>query len=692
MPLRLLLPLTMGLAVAATAARADEGMWTFDNFPSALVRDRYGVDLDDAWLDHVRLGTVRLQGCTGSFVSPNGLILTNHHCVSSCLAQNSTRESSLLETGFVARERDGEIDCPVQIADVLTKLENVTAKVQEATRGLDERTANERRRQTLTELELTCEEASRTSGNPLKCEAVTLYGGGQFWLYHYRRYDDVRLVFAPEAAIAAFGGDPDNFQFPRWCLDFSLLRAYENGRPAATPQHLTIDFDGPAAGEPVFIAGHPGATDRQLTVAELKTLRDRILPPALLRASELRGRYIQFGKTDAQAERIAQDALFGLENSIKVQRKQLDALLDDTLLAAKNEAEADLRLRTSRSTALAAEIGDPWARIAAAQATEATRWLPFEFLEGGAGFNSRLARYARSLVRGATERAKPNAERLREFTDGFLPRLEQQLGAAVPIYPELERLTLSMSLERMREWLGPDATVVRRLLSTESPDALATRLVTGSTLADPAVRMQLWAGGQAAIDASTDPLIALMRSLDAETRELRKWHEDEYEAVVEAAHEDIARARFAILGTSVYPDATFTLRLSFGSVQGWVENGLAVEPFTRLGRLFERATGQPPFALPAAWQAAHATLDLSTPFNLANNGDIVGGNSGSPLIAADGRIVGLLFDGNIHSISGAYWFDAEKNRAVAVHPAIIREALLKVYRNDSLLAELGAAD
>jgi hypothetical protein len=691
MPLRLLLTLMMGLAVGAAGARADEGMWTFDNFPSALVRDRYGVDIDDAWLDHVRLGTVRLQGCTGSFVSPSGLILTNHHCVSSCLAQNSTRESSLLETGFVARERADEIDCPVQIADVLTKLENVTAKVQEATRGLDVRTANERRRQTLTQLELTCEEASRTSGNPLKCEAVTLYGGGQFWLYQYRRYDDVRLVFAPEAAIAAFGGDPDNFQFPRWCLDFSLLRAYENGRPVATPQHLTIDFDGPAAGEPVFIAGHPGATDRQLTVAELKTLRDRVLPPALLRASELRGRYIQFGKTDAQAERIVQDALFGLENGIKVQRKQLDALLDDALLAAKNEAEADLRLRTSRNTALAAEIGDPWARIAAAQAVESTRWLPFEFLEGGAGFNSRLARYARSLVRGATERAKPNAERLREFTDGFLPRLEQQLGAAVPIYPELERLTLSMSLERMREWLGPDATVVRRLLATESPDALATRLVTGSTLSDPAVRMQLWAGGQAAIDASTDPLVALMRSLDAETRELRKWHEDEYEAVVEAAHEDIARARFAILGTSVYPDATFTLRLSFGSVQGWVENGLAVEPFTRLDRLFERATGQPPFALPAAWQAARATLDLSTPFNLINNGDIVGGNSGSPLIAADGRIVGLLFDGNIHSISGAYWFDAEKNRAVAVHPAIIREALVKVYRNDSLLAELGAA-
>ena len=270
--------------------------------PSTLVRERYGVDIDGAWLDRVRRGTVRLAGCTASFVSPDGLLLTNHHCVASCLAQNSTRESSLLETGFIAPDRSRELDCPVQIADVLEKLENVTAAVQEATRGLDEQAANERRRQTLTELEATCEQTSRTAGNPLKCEAVTLYGGGQFWLYQYRRYDDVRLVFAPEADIAAFGGDPDNFQFPRWCLDFSLLRAYENGRPAATPQYLTIDFDGPAADEPVFVAGHPGSTDRQLTVAELRTLRDRILPPALLRASELRGRYSQFGKTDAAAQ------------------------------------------------------------------------------------------------------------------------------------------------------------------------------------------------------------------------------------------------------------------------------------------------------------------------------------------------------------------------------------------------------
>ena len=688
---RSLILLACGLAVI-TGAAADEGMWTFDNFPRELVRERLDVTIDDAWLERVRLGIVRLSGCTGSFVSANGLILTNHHCVTSCLAQNSTRERSLIDDGFTARGRDAELDCPTQIADVLERLENVTDKVQSAIRGLEERDANERRRQTLTELEQACESTSQISGKPLKCEAVTLYNGGQYWLYQYRRYDDVRLVFAPEDDIAAFGGDPDNFQFPRWCLDFSLLRAYENGAPAATPRHFSIDFEGPAEGEPVFVPGHPGSTDRQLTAAELKTLRDRVLPPGLLRASELRGRYIQFAKTSEDSRRIVQDSLFGLENSIKVQRKQLDALLDDALLAEKQNADDDLRVRVNRNRSLAAEVGDPWQRIEQAQAIEATRFLPYSYIEGGTGFNSRLMRYARTLVRVAAERPKPNAERLREYTDASLPRLEQQLAAAVPIYPELERLTLSFSLERMREWLGPDAPIVQRMLTAETPDEVAARLVDGSRLADPAVRMALWNGGQAAIDASTDPFIVLARSIDAEARELRKWHEDEVEAVVEAAHEQIARARFQIFGTSVYPDATFTLRLNFGSVQGWIENGTPVEPFTRLGRLFERETGQPPFRVPESWQAARSTLDLGVPFNLSTNSDIVGGNSGSPLVAADGRIVGLLFDGNIHSISGAYWFDDEKNRAVAVHPAIIREALTKVYSVPPLLAELGISN
>ncbi|HVY63850.1 MAG TPA: S46 family peptidase [Gammaproteobacteria bacterium] len=677
------------LLYASAPALADEGMWTFDHFPQATVAQRYGTRIDQAWLDHVRLSTVRLAGCTASFVSDQGLLLTNHHCVESCLAQNSTREKSLIETGFTAAAREQELRCPVQIAEVLEAMEDVTVRVAAALKGLDDRTANDRRRQTLVSLEQSCEDASKEAGNPLKCQAVTLYDGGQYWLYKYRRYDDVRLVFAPEAAIAAFGGDPDNFQFPRWCFDMSLLRAYENGRPASTPNHLTIDFAGPKAGDPVFVAGHPGSTDRQLTVAELETLRNVRLPQALLRAAELRGRYIQFAKEGPEQERIVRDSLNGLENSIKVQRRQLDALLDDGLLIAKHDAEADLRLKIARSAALKATItGDPWARIEAALAVERRRWLPYVFIEGGSGFNSRLYRYARELVRAAAERPKPNSERLREYTDASLPRIEQQIAAPVPIYADLERLTLSFGLERMREWLGPDDPVVRSLLTDDTPDSLAARLVDGSGLADPAARLALWNGGAAAVAASTDPMIALAKQLDATSRELRKWHEDEVEAVIDAAHEQIARARFAALGTAVYPDATFTLRLSFGTVAGWDENGTAVEPFTRLARLFERATGRPPFAVPAGWQAARGTLDPVTPFDLATDNDIVGGNSGSPLIAADGRIVGLVFDGNIHSISGAYWFNAARNRAVAVDMAIVREALTKVYRPQALLREL----
>ncbi len=675
------------LVGASAPAFADEGMWTFDNFPRATVAERYGTNLDQAWLDRVQLATVRLANCTASFVSAQGLLLTNHHCAESCLAQNSTREKSLIETGFTATTRAEELRCPVQIAEVLQATEDVTAKVAAALKGLDDRAAKERRRQTLVGLEQSCEDTSRRTGNPLKCEAVTLYDGGQYWLYKYRRYDDVRLVFAPEDAIAAFGGDPDNFQFPRWDFDMTLLRAYVNGKPAATPNHLTIDFAGPKAGDPVFVAGHPGSTDRQLTVAELEALRNRRLPQALLRASELRGRYIQFAKTGDAAERIVRDDLFGLENTLKVQRRELDALLDDDLLATKRAEEADLRARMPRGSQPNAT--DPWARIEAAQAAEELRWLPYVFIENGRGFNSQLFRYARELVRAAAERPKPNTQRLREYADASLPRIEQRLAAPLPIYPELERLTLSFGLERMREWLGPDDAVVRQLLTDETPDSLAARLVDGSKLADPAVRLALWKGGQAAIDASNDPLIALAKRLDAQGRELRKWHEDEVEAVVEAAHEQIALLRFAALGTSVYPDATFTLRLSFGTVRGWDENGSAVEPFTRLSRLFERATRRPPFAVPASWQAAKSMLDPNTPFNVATDNDIVGGNSGSPLIAKDGRVVGLIFDGNIHSISGSYWFDAPRNRAVAVDMAIVREGLTRVYRPRALLEELG---
>lgn len=674
------------LACAAVLpAFAEEGMWTFDNFPSNDVKQHYGADITPAWLDHVRLATVRLSNCTASFVSPEGLILTNHHCVESCLAELSSKDKSLVELGFAAANRPSEQRCPAQIADVLLSSENVTETVSKSVAGLSTTRANEARKKTLTTLEQSCEQASaKLRTGKLKCQVVTLYQGGQYFLYRYKRYDDVRLVFAPEADIASFGGDPDNFQFPRWSLDFSILRAYENDKPAQTPNFLAINFSGPSANELVFVSGHPGSTARLQTRAQLQFNRDISLPITLLRASELRGRFIQFGKINPADERIVEAPLNSLQNGIKVRRKQLDALNDDSLLEDKTAAEQKLRLLAHLDGT------DPWREIETATERERVLYLPYTFIENAAGFNSSLFRDARLLVRAADERRKANTDRLREFTDSSLPAMQRELFASVPAYPELEVLTLSYSLERMREWLGPDHPVVRRLLSQESPDALAARLIAETKLDDAAVRKQLWQGGKAAVDASLDPMILLARALDVDARAIRKDYENEVEAPVASSAERIAAARFKAFGTNVYPDATFTLRLNYGTVQGWVENGTPVEPFTHLARAFERATGASPFKIPDSWMKVKDKLDMQTPFCISTSSDIVGGNSGSPLIAADGRIVGLMFDGNIHSIAGSYGFNAANNRAIAVHPAIIREALDKVYDAQSLLAELNA--
>jgi hypothetical protein len=679
---------TMGMSVGSLVC-ADEGMWPFDNVPTAAIKLQLGVAIDQAWLDKVRTSTVRLPGCTASFVSPDGLLLTNQHCIASCLSNLSTPQKNLLADGFLAANRAGERQCPAQLADVLMGMEDVTAKVNAATRGLNEQAANEQRKKILTQLEQTCEDASAKNkdSGALKCESVTLYNGGQYFIYKYKRYTDVRLAFAPEQGVAAFGGDPDNFQFPRWCLDMALLRVYDNGKPIAAPNHMRINFAGPAAGDPVFVSGHPGSTERLLTVSQLEARRASA-PQWLLRASELRGRYIQFGKQDEESLRIVQDPLNNLENGIKVRRKQLDALLNEKLLEQKSRGENALRSAVTASGDLASRTGDPWGEIERATRAFDAFEMPYTFIESGAGFNGRLFGYARALVRGTAEREKPNTDRLPEFADARLPRLAQQINAGIPVYPQLEKLSLSFSLERMREWLGPDHPIVRQLLSKDSPDSLAAKLVDGTQLADPSVRAALWKEGVAGINASTDPMIVLARSIDADARALRKRYEDEVEAPVRAATERIAAARFAVFGTRVYPDATFTLRLNYGTVQGWKEGGHDIAPFTYLERMFERATGAEPFRVPESWLKAKSQLDLKTPFNLVSNTDIIGGNSGSPLVNAKGEVVGLLFDGNIHAISGAYWFDAEKNRSVSVHPAIMREALQKVYRAEALLKEL----
>ena len=675
--------LLLAAIAASLPAAANEGMWTFDNFPASAVRQTFGADITPAWLDHVRLSTLRLTNCTASFVSREGLILTNHHCIESCLAELSSKEKSLLELGFRASARKEEQRCPAQHADVLVGTENITDAVLKADSGLSDAAANAARKKLLTTLEQACEQASaRAKSGKLECQSVRLYQGGQYFLYKYKRYSDLRLVFAPEADIASFGGDPDNFQFPRWSLDFSLLRAYENDKPAQTPNFLQIDFAGPQPNQLVFVSGDPGATARLQTRSQLEFDRDVSLPSSLLRASELRGRYIQFGKNSLGNERITLAPLNNLQNGIKVRRKELDALNDDAFLQEKSKAEQALR-------ALAGISGpDPWAEIAAASNRERVLYLPYIFIENAAGFSSALFRDARVLLRAADERLKPNKDRLREFTDAELLRIQRDLYAQVPVYPEFEQMTLSFSLERMRELLGPDHPVVRRLMSKESPDALATRLIAETQLNDANFRKRLWQRGKAAVDASQDPMIALARSIDAEARAIRRQYEDEVEAPVASAAEKIAAARFRAYGTNTYPDATFTPRLNYGTVQGWVENGASVPPFTQLERAFERATGAAPFKIPDSWLRVKAQLDMNTPFCISTSNDIVGGNSGSPLIDVDGKIVGLMFDGNIYSIAGRYWFNAENNRAIALHPAIIREALEKVYGARELLTEL----
>ncbi|MGI9169048.1 MAG: S46 family peptidase [Caulobacteraceae bacterium] len=674
-------------ACLAGAARADEGMWTYDNFPSAQVKAKYGVTIDQAWLDHVRGGTARLSsGCSSSIVSGQGLVLTNHHCVSDCAQDLSSPERDYIKAGYSVTGRRDERQCPGMQADVLMSIADVTPTVGAATAGKSGQDFVKARDGAIASIE---QAACAGKAAVQTCEVVSLYQGGQYKLYIYRKYTDVRLVFAPELSTAFFGGDPDNFNFPRYDLDVSFLRLYENGAPATTPGHLRWSPAPPRDGEPVFVAGNPGSTSRLLTVEQLESLRDFVIPQTLLLLSEFRGRLIEFGDQGPEQARIADRELFGIENAFKAYHGQFQALSEPGFLQKKSGADAELRAKVAADPGLAAKTGDPWGEIARAQVDRAALNSAYGLLERRPGFGSQLFAYARDLVRAAQERAKPNGERLPDYTDSRLPLLEKEVLDVKPVYPSLEKLELAFWLTKVREYLTADAPETKAFLGADSPEDLAARL-SASGLGDPKARKALWDGGMAAIQASRDPLIVYVLATDPTARTVRKAWEEKVSGPTDRAAERIAAARFAVYGTSVYPDATFTPRVSFGKVEGWTDRGRTIPPFTRFAGLWTRATGKPPFQLAPKWLAARGKLDDATIFDFVSDNDIVGGNSGSPIVNAKAEVIGAVFDGDILSLGGAFAFDDGVNRAVSVSTASATQALRKVYGQEALVAELMA--
>jgi hypothetical protein len=672
------------MASIAGSAIADEGMWTLDHLPAKQMQARYGFTPSQQWIDLVQHAAVRLaEGCSGSFVSANGLVMTNHHCANSCLSQLSVHGANYMQDGFAAKE--AEPKCPDVELNQLQSISDVTDRVNAATAGKDgaERVKAERAINSVLEKECVGSDAVTW-----RCDVVTLYHGGRYALYKYRRYQDVRLVFAPEQSIAFFGGDPDNFNFPRYDLDVTFFRAYVDGKPANTPQYFKFNADGPEDGELTFVVGNPGSTQRETPWTSLAYLRDSVLTPFFGYLSESRGQLWQYSRMGDEQAKEAQDDLFGADNSLKVFKGWLETLSNESFIANKQAQDASLRQWITADPARRAKYGDPWAQLDKAQQRGSELRERYGMIEGGRGFGSELFDDARALVRAATERAKPDAERLPTYRDANLPAIQQALASSAPVYPQYEETRLAWTLEKLRQSLGADDPFVHEVLGNQSPNQLAHALVSGSKLGDPAVRMQLWNGGTPAVSASTDPMIVLARNIDPEARALRKQYEDQVDVPLKKAAEAIARARFERDGTSSYPDATFTLRLSYGKVTGWNEKGQPVKPFTDFAGLYRRATGADPFKLPESWLSSKDALNLATPFDFVTDNDIIGGNSGSPVIDRDGHAVGLIFDGNIHSLGGNFFFDSSNNRAVAVDTAAIMEAVRKIYKLPRLANEL----
>lgn len=681
-----------GGTTVVTNLQGDEGMWLLNDAPRQLLKDRHNFDLTDAWLERAQQASVRFNnGGSGAFVSADGLIVTNHHIGADSLQKLSTKDRDYLKEGFLARSRDAELKCPDLELNVLQKILDVTSEVNAAVKpNMPPAEAFAARRAAMSAIE-----KKSLDETGLRSDVVTLYQGGLYHLYRYKKYTDVRLVFAPEQLIAFFGGDVDNFEYPRFNLDVSFFRAYEDGKPVHPKHYLRWSKTGPTEGDLVFVTGHPGSTNRLDTLAKLQHRRDVTLPYTLNRVRAMEALLLQFAARGPEQNRMAQKDLHRVANARKAFSGQYQGLLDPAVLARKAEAERELRAKIAADVDKQKAYGNAWDRIAEAEKALASFERELNLLERGDAFDSELFQIARHLVRLTAEKRKPNADRLREYRESNLESLQFQLFSPAPIYPELERARLTGSLSFLAEVLGGDHPLTVKVLAGKAPAARATELINGSKLADVALRKTLASGGVKAIEESSDPLIGLARLIDEDARTVRKRFETQVEEVERQANAQIARARFDLLGAAVAPDATFTLRLAFGVVKGYQVDGIDLPFHTTFGGAFERADKlghRDPFVLPARWLQARDKLDLQTPFNFVSTADTIGGNSGSPVLNRAGELVGINFDRNRHGLVRNFVYTDVQARHIAVHSRGVLQALRQLYDAGELARELTGGD